>query len=276
MNGSHDPFDHQPFDTQLGRLLDDAAASFRPTPDVPRLQRMMGGGGARRRGAVIMFSAAACLALVGGGAFALHQQDEPSRIAPAGEGGATEPTRKAEPTTTHGEDGEDASEPTTTETATEPKPTEPPATEPKPTEPTEPPATEPKPTEPPRTTEPKPTEPPRTTEPKTTEPPHTTEPTTTEPKPTEPTTTAPSWEWSVHQVYGSCDAAPPYDVFWGTTAPGAKVVIESAYGRKVGYANEAGQFELRIEFPEAPVGEPFQVWVVSEGHTDDFWFTRTG
>ena len=78
---------------------------------------------------------------------------------------------------------------------------------------------------------------------------HEPEPTTTAPH-EEPTTTEPTWEWSVHQVYGSCDAAPPYEVFWGTTAPGAKVVIESAYGRKVGYANEAGQFEIRIEFPE--------------------------
>ena len=269
MNESHDHFD-----SQLGRLLDDAAASFRPTPDLPRLQRMLGGGGARRRGAVVMFSAAACLALVGGGAFALHQQDEPSRISPAGEGEHTEPTRTTEPPTTRGEepttsDRERDGEPGTSEhpaEPTEPKPTEPPAAEP--------PATEPKPTEPPKTTEPK------STEPKPTEPPHPT--TTHEPEPTttapheEPTTTEPTWEWSVHQVYGSCDAAPPYDVFWGTTAPGAKVVIESAYGRKVGYANEAGQFEIRIEFPESPINQPFQVWVVSEGHTDDFWFTHTG
>ncbi|HAP78519.1 MAG TPA: hypothetical protein DCR14_20855, partial [Acidimicrobiaceae bacterium] len=71
-----------------------------------------------------------------------------------------------------------------------------------------------------------------------------------------------------------CEEDPPYDVFWGTTAPGAKVRIESAYGSGYVYADEEGHWEVTIYFPEAPVNQPFQVWVSSEGHLDDFWFKR--
>ncbi len=120
------------------------------------------------------------------------------------------------------------------------------------------PATEPKPTEP-KPTEPKPTD-----------------PKTTEPKPTDPPTTEPKYVLLAYQMYGSCAENPPYDVFYGTTKPGAKVVIESQYSNRVEvYANELGEFEIRVDFfVEAPIGEPFKVYVVSGPYTTKFWFTH--
>ncbi len=262
-----------PFSAQLGRLLDDAAASFDPTPDPGRLHRMLGGG-ARRRGGVILFSAAASLALLGGATWALQGGGQSGRIAPAQSTEHEAPTRTSEkplePETT-----DERPDETDGPDHTEPKDTEPKDTEPKDTEPKD---TEPDGTEPPKdeTTTSKPGQDPPTT-PKPTDPP-TTEPHDTEPPDTEPPATDPpvEYEWSAFQTYGECEASPPFDVFYGTAAPGAKIVIEAAYGRKVGYANESGHWEIRIEFPEAPIGEPFQVWVASNGNLDDFWFKRLG
>ena len=260
MNDSHDHL----MDGLLGRLLDEAAASYEPLPDPARLQRLVSPG--RRRGAVMLFSAAACLAFMGGAALAIHNDGEPEqRLTPGGE------LSDRTTTTGHKEEADEPLHPDEGELdppkATEPKPTEPDGwdeprpTEPKPTEPTEP-----KPTEPtaPKPTEPKPTEP---TAPKPTEP--------TEPKPTEPTEPEPVWPWSANQAYGQGSDSPPFDVFYGTAAPGAKIVIEAKWGRVVGYANEEGQWELHITFPESPIGEPFKVWVVSGDHTELFWFTHT-
>ena len=235
---------HDHLDDLLGRLLDDAAASYQPIPDPARLDRLVSPG--RRRGAVMLFSAAACLAFMGGAALAIHN-DQPSeqRLTPGGE--------LSDRTTTSGEKNEERDDLDPDgdgdgDQVDEPRPTEPKRTEPDGWD--EP---EPKPTEP---TQPKPTEP-------------------TEPKPTEPTEPEPVWPWSAHQAYGSSSDSPPSDVFYGTAKPGAKIVIEANWGRAVGYANEEGQWEIHISFPESPIGEAFKVWVVSGDHTEVFWFTHT-
>ena len=84
-------------------------------------------------------------------------------------------------------------------------------------------------------------------------------------------------EFTANQKYGSCGEEIPYDVFWGTATPGAKIWIESAYGGGTAIANEKGHWEKRIEFPEAPVGETFKIFIESsDGGEAVFTFTRTG
>jgi hypothetical protein len=84
-------------------------------------------------------------------------------------------------------------------------------------------------------------------------------------------------EFSAHQVNGSCDAELPYDVFWGTATPGATIWVESPYGSGTTMANEKGEWELKVKFPDSPVGEAFTVVVESsDGGRATFTFTRTG
>ncbi|MGI9648568.1 MAG: hypothetical protein ACR2OI_08630, partial [Acidimicrobiia bacterium] len=86
----------------------------------------------------------------------------------------------------------------------------------------------------------------------------------------------PAYELVAHQVYGSCDDEVPYDVFWGETAPGAHVLVWSEYGSAETYANGEGQFELRVEFPNAPSGQAFQVKVKSIDQKRYFEFVAHG
>ena len=234
---------NEPFD--LDRLLDDAADSYRPHPNSKRLDALLTRRSNVRRATVILGAAAAVL-LMGSAAWAFRA-DEQRRLGPAQPEQVTEPTRttveKTLPTfTTVEKDESDGTLPD----GTEPKPTEPPATAPKPTEP--------------KSTVPKPTE-----------------PKTTEPKPTDPPTTEPKYVLLANQMYGSCSENPPYDVFYGTTKPGAIVVIESEYSNRIDvHANELGEFEIHVDFfVEAPIGVPFKVYVVSGPYTTKFWFTHT-
>ena len=73
----------------------------------------------------------------------------------------------------------------------------------------------------------------------------------------------PSVEFSAHQKYGSSAASPPYDLFWGTATPGAKIFIESEYGSKQVTANSKGGWEAKVYFPEAPIGKAFRVVIES-------------
>lgn len=84
------------------------------------------------------------------------------------------------------------------------------------------------------------------------------------------------YELVAHQVYGVCEAEVPYDVFWGETAPNAYVLVWSEYGSAETYANGEGQFELRVEFPNAPYGQAFQVKVKSIDQKQYFEFVGYG
>jgi len=87
---------------------------------------------------------------------------------------------------------------------------------------------------------------------------------------------APIYELVAHQVYGVCEEAVPYDVFYGETAPGAHVLVWSEYGSAETYAGPEGGFELRVDFPEAPYGVEFQVKVMSMEQKRYFGFTSYG
>ncbi len=83
-------------------------------------------------------------------------------------------------------------------------------------------------------------------------------------------------KFTANQKYGSCGEDIPYDVFWGTATPGAEIWVESEYGGGATTANESGHWELRVDFPEAPVGDVFGVIVrSSDGGIADFTFVAT-
>ncbi|MEA2002988.1 MAG: hypothetical protein U9N84_14025 [Actinomycetota bacterium] len=83
-------------------------------------------------------------------------------------------------------------------------------------------------------------------------------------------------DFTANQKYGSCGETVPYDVFFGTATPGATIWVESPYGGGVATAGDKGNWELRVEFPEAPVGESFTVVVESsDGGRATFSFVRT-
>jgi hypothetical protein len=85
------------------------------------------------------------------------------------------------------------------------------------------------------------------------------------------------FEFSAHNVYGECDSNPPYDVYWGTGEPGDTIAIISEYGGASTIVNEHGEWEVRVEFPEAPVGKVILVTVKdSAGHKRQFEFVRIG
>jgi hypothetical protein len=116
---------------------------------------------------------------------------------------------------------------------------------------------------------------PKTEEPKTEEP-KTEEPKTEEPREEEPKEDEVDWEFSAHQTYGECSENPPYDVFHGTGRPGTTIVVEAEYARKTTEVNQHGEWETKVVFEGAPVGESFQVWVVdSSGHERIFEFVHT-
>lgn len=84
-------------------------------------------------------------------------------------------------------------------------------------------------------------------------------------------------EFTANQKYGSCGEAVPFDKFWGTAAPGSTIWVESPFGSGTTTANGDGHWEIRVEFPEAPLGEAFNVVIESsDGGRATFTFLRTG
>jgi hypothetical protein len=83
-------------------------------------------------------------------------------------------------------------------------------------------------------------------------------------------------EFTAHQKYGSCAEEVPYDVFFGTATPGATIWVESPHGHGVTTAGDKGAWDIKVEFPEAPRGEPFTVVVESsDGGRATFTFVHT-
>jgi hypothetical protein len=76
--------------------------------------------------------------------------------------------------------------------------------------------------------------------------------------------------FSANQKYGTCDAAEPYEVFWGTATPGSKITISSAYGSATTEVGEKGHWEKKLYFQGAPVGESFAVTVAGPNGSASF------
>jgi hypothetical protein len=80
-----------------------------------------------------------------------------------------------------------------------------------------------------------------------------------------------------YQKYGSCGEEVPYDVFYGSAKPGTKISAISEYGSNSTTANDDGQWEMKVIFPEAPSGKTFNVKIkASTGESKTFSFTNTG
>ncbi len=93
-----------------------------------------------------------------------------------------------------------------------------------------------------------------------------------EPKEEEPK----EWEFSAYQAYGECSESPPYDVFYGTGKPGSTIWVLSEYGSGETEVNEHGEWEIKVFFPESPIGQGILVKVKDEfGHKQSFEFTHS-
>ena len=100
--------------------------------------------------------------------------------------------------------------------------------------------------------------------------------TTTKPRPKDTTTTtkARTWEFTAHNTYGTCAEDPPYDVFYGKGEPDTVVTVTSEHGGGSVEVGPEGSWELRVYFPEAPIGEQFIVKVMDHtGAKKHFEFT---
>jgi hypothetical protein len=83
--------------------------------------------------------------------------------------------------------------------------------------------------------------------------------------------------FTAYQEYGSCGEEVPYDVFYGSAKPGAKLTASSEYGSNSTTANDDGRWEIKVTFPDAPSGKTFTVKIkASTGDYQKFSFTNTG
>ena len=81
-------------------------------------------------------------------------------------------------------------------------------------------------------------------------------------------------DFTAYATYGSCLETPPYDVYYGTAEPGAKITISSKYGNGTTTADVEGNWEKKVKFPEAPYGKTFLVTVNDDaGNKKTFEFT---
>ncbi len=83
--------------------------------------------------------------------------------------------------------------------------------------------------------------------------------------------------FTANQKNGSSDADVAWDKFWGTAKPGATIEVGSPYGGGTTHADEAGNWLIEVEFPDAPIGEEFTVVIeTSLGDRATFGFVRLG
>ena len=81
-------------------------------------------------------------------------------------------------------------------------------------------------------------------------------------------------DFKAWQKSGFSTGPVPYDVFEGHAAPGTLVTASSPYGEGRTESNDDGVWRIEVEFPEAPIGETFEV-VLSNGEFEKvFTFTR--
>ena len=77
----------------------------------------------------------------------------------------------------------------------------------------------------------------------------------------------PSIDFTAQAAFATTDATPPFDEYWGTSTAGAVISLTSPYGSKQVESNAEGHWAARIEFPEAPVGQTFNVHITSSKGT---------
>ena len=87
----------------------------------------------------------------------------------------------------------------------------------------------------------------------------------------------PEGEFTAYATFGECEEDPPYDEYYGTAAPEARITITSPYGGATTHADGEGNWFKRVEFPEAPKGKLFEVTVKDDlGNKKTFSFVAKG
>jgi hypothetical protein len=106
--------------------------------------------------------------------------------------------------------------------------------------------------------------------------------TTTKPKddPETTTTTKPAEQevapFTAVASFGVCAEVPPWDIYSGTGEPGTVVQVTSPYGSGSTVVGSNGTWEVKVFFPDAPIGKSFEVTVKDElGRKKGFGFTHT-
>jgi hypothetical protein len=69
----------------------------------------------------------------------------------------------------------------------------------------------------------------------------------------------PSFEFTAHNVWGTCAESPPYDEYYGTGKPETTVHILSAYGSGSTTVAANGEWYVKVFFETAPSGKTFEV-----------------
>ena len=85
-----------------------------------------------------------------------------------------------------------------------------------------------------------------------------------DPPEVKPKPPAGEWAFTAQAKYGECALDPPFDEYYGTAAPGTKILIISDFGSGSTVANTAGEWWVRVEFPTAPYGKVFVVKAKNE------------
>lgn len=79
------------------------------------------------------------------------------------------------------------------------------------------------------------------------------------------------YEFTVNQKFGDNDQ--PWEKFWGTGEPGTVITFSSEYGGAHTTIGEGGEWQVAIEFPNAPSGKWFPIsMTTSTGITKTFEF----
>lgn len=87
----------------------------------------------------------------------------------------------------------------------------------------------------------------------------------------------PSIDFTANAAWATTGATPPFNEYFGNSTAGAVISLTSPYGSKQVESNAEGHWSARIEFPDAPVGETFNVHITSSKGTAvyDLPLTRT-
>ena len=82
------------------------------------------------------------------------------------------------------------------------------------------------------------------------------------------------YEFTAHQKYGSCSEDVPYDKWYGTGTPGQQIWIGSDYGSGTTTVGEDGNWDIKVEFPEASCGDEIAVVLETDGFRKVYEFIR--
>jgi hypothetical protein len=89
------------------------------------------------------------------------------------------------------------------------------------------------------------------------------------------TTNPPAVGFTANAAFTECGAVPPYNDYSGTAPAGATISVSSAWGSGSTTAGSDGKWALSVTFPDAPVGQFFDVTVSSSsGGSYTFPFRR--